>query len=58
MKVKELVELLKRVNPDADILVDINDGDIYNMDTLETDERNYPEELSVCQVYILTVADN
>ena len=53
MKVRELLALLKTVNPDADIIVDVNGGTEYWLDTEETEEQNDPTELGVCDEYRL-----
>ena len=55
MKVKELIALLKKVNPNADVLVDINGGKEYHLDTEETAEQNDPDELKTCKSYSLVV---
>jgi hypothetical protein len=53
MKVRELVDLLKGVNPDAEVVVDINGGTEYTLDMEETEEQNDPYKLKKCKVYSL-----
>lgn len=53
MKVKELIALLEGVNPEADVIADINGGTEYVLDSEETEEQNDPDELDVCDVYRL-----
>ena len=56
MKVKELIALLKTVNPDAEV-VDVNGGTIYNLYAEETEEQNDPDELGTCNEYMLIASD-
>ena len=53
MKVKELIELLKHVNPDAELVADINGGTFYVFDEEETEEQNDEEYLQTCSYYAL-----
>ena len=53
MKVKELIALLKTVNPDAEVVADINGGTLYSLDLEETEEQNDPDELATCEEYLL-----
>ena len=53
MKVKELIELLKHVNPDAELVADINGGTFYVIDEEETEEQNDEEYLQTCSYYAL-----
>jgi hypothetical protein len=53
MKVKELIALLKQVNPDAEVIADINSGTEYVLDAEETEEQNNPDELATCDTYHL-----
>ena len=39
MKVKELLAMLKNVNPEADIIVDVEEGSIYPIDTAKTESE-------------------
>ena len=53
MTVKELIELLTTVNPDAEVVADINGGTLYTLDAEETEEQNNPDELKTCETYNL-----
>jgi hypothetical protein len=53
MKVKELIALLKTVNPNAEVVADINGGTLYTLDAEETEEQNDPDELKTCSTYCL-----
>lgn len=57
MKVKELMALLKNVNPEADIIVDVDGGSIYPIKVEETEEYNNPDELATCVEYGLVAGE-
>jgi hypothetical protein len=57
MKVKELIALLEKVNPEADVIVDVDAGSIYPVDTLQTVESNDPAELATCVEFGLVCRD-
>lgn len=39
MKVKELLAMLKNVNPEADVIIDVEEGSIYPIDTAKTESE-------------------
>jgi len=39
MKVKELLAMLKNVNPEADVIIDVEEGSIYPIDTTKTESE-------------------
>ena len=53
MKVKELIAILKSVNPNAEVIADINGGTEYTLDIEETEEQNDPDDLKTCDLYRL-----
>ena len=53
MKVKELIALLTTVNPNANVIVDVNGGTEFWIDAEETEEQNDPDELTSCTEYRL-----
>ncbi len=53
MKFKELIALLKQINPNAEVIADINGGTEYVLDAEETEEQNDPDELKTCDTYRL-----
>lgn len=53
MKVKELIALLKQVNPNAEVIADINGGTEYVLDEEGTEEQNDPDNLKTCNTYRL-----
>lgn len=53
MKAKELKALLENVNPEAEIVADIEGGLLYQIDVEETEEQNNPDELKTCDEYLL-----
>jgi len=57
MKVKELISLLKNVNPEADVIVDVDGGSIYPIDAEETEEQNDPDELATCVEFGLVAGE-
>lgn len=49
--------LLANVNPEADIIVDVDGGSIYPIDAEETEEQNNPDELATCVEFGLICGD-
>jgi hypothetical protein len=58
MKAKELIKLLKSINPNAEVIVDINGGTEYYIHAEETEEQNDPDELATCEEYRLIAEPN
>lgn len=57
MKVKELLKLLEGVNPEADVIVDVDEGSIYPIDAERTIKDNDPDSLMTCAEFGIVCGD-